>query len=388
MEDQISRYCTVAYLVGETSTSNSARILKKAFEAVTQSHSRRNAMMEHQIVDLAYKVDPDLPMNLAVLCDEDPAREEYKERAQRQLHMHRLRKDIGDHRSTLDLDSLRNDPTLAAAAWRALGTLNAGRMIPTYMPRLRDMFACASNYALATSYPMYSWALSNAILQYSSTAEAADYIRSMFEGILRGAGFFFRIVGSGQRFGADPIWQDYGHNETQVVIGAGERPKAISFVKEWIKASAEEHVTIVDPYFRETDLELVKLIVEINPELKVCVVTGKAAQRSTQSSLSDTYSTAWRRLCEHSPPLTEVLVVGSVNGGEAPFHDRWILSKSAGLRLGTSFGSLGNKDSEISVLDNDDVKQLHRTVKRYQTKIVREIGGERVAYESFELLPQ
>ena len=378
MEDKFQRFCTVANLVGARNKGEASRILKKAFEIVTQSNNRRNAIMEHEIVDLAYKVDPDLPMNLAVLCDDDPARDEYKKRAQRQLDAHRLRKDIGDHRSNIDLGSLRNDPTLAAAAWRALGTLNAGRMIPTYMPRLRDMLACASNYPLSTSYPMYSWALSNGILQYSNTPEAVNYLRSMFDGVVKGAEFFFTMAESGRRLGFNPTWQDSGTNENQIVILSGERQKAIGFLKDWIKASTEEYVLIVDPYFRASDLELVMLVVEIDPHLKVRVITGKAAQRNGSSSLSDAYSTAWRRLCEHSPPETEVLVVGFIKSGEAPFHDRWILSKSAGLRLGSSFGSLGHRDSEISVLGSDEVKQLHRTVERYQTKYVRELGGERV----------
>ena len=79
-------------------------------------------------------------------------------------------------------------------------------------------------------------------------------------------------------------------------------------------------------------------------------------------------------------------MVGSEKTGDAPFHDRWILSKSMGLSLGSSLNSLGNKDSAIRVLGSTEVIQVHNTIERYYKKLVREFNGDRVAYESFELL--
>ena len=102
--------------------------------------------------------------------------------------------------------------------------------------------------------------------------------------------------------------------------------------------------------------------------------------------LPSAYTAAWRKLCEHAPPDTEILVIGSEATGVAPFHDRWILSKGVGLRLGTSFNSLGNKESVISVLGGEEVTSLGKTVERYMSKKVKEFGGERVRYEMFELI--
>ena len=125
---------------------------------------------------------------------------------------------------------------------------------------------------------------------------------------------------------------------------------------------------------------------EVNPWLKVCVITGKSHQLKEDGSFADAYAQAWREHCDHSPPETEVIIVGSVRAGAAPFHDRWVLSKSAGVHLGTSINSLGNKDSVITQLGGSDLQRIRRLVEKYRRREVREIDGDRISYEIFELV--
>ena len=127
------------------------------------------------------------------------------------------------------------------------------------------------------------------------------------------------------------------------------------------------------------------MISEIDPQLRVQILTGRAKQKGIKGSLSTAYAEAWKRLCDHTPPGTEIRVVGKVVGGEAPFHDRWIISNGGGLRLGTSFNGFGRKMSEISVLGSQEIKDIKAIVEGYRNKTVRIIDGERIGYESFDL---
>lgn len=385
IEDQSHRYCAIGDLIAKFNKADARRITEKAFKTLTSAPSSQKVVRERQVIDLAYRLDPELPMRLALFYDDDPARERYKERAREQLDRHQLRRDIGDNRSKLDLVNRPTDRDVASAAWQALGTLNSGRMIPTDMARVRDMLVCASGFPLGSSYPMYSWVLSNVMIKYGHTRQAAEYMRDVFDGIVRAAEFFFQMVAAGEQHSVSPEWRDHGDEGLHAVIGLREREKAVGFLKKWFEANIEEELTIVDPYFGPEDLWLIQMMMVTDPHIRVKIMTGKSHNVNDGGSLRDAYRDAWRTQCDYSPPETEVLLVRFVESDVAPFHDRWLFSKSAGLRIGTSFNSLGKRVSEISVLRNDELTRVQYEVGKYQNRQNREMGGERITYELFEL---
>ena len=338
------------------------------------------------MVDLAYMLDPELPLELASIYDDDPAKEEYRERVRLQVEEQELKRKIGNPNGDIDYSTIRNDDDLASATWEALGALHAGRMIPIDMGRSRNMIACASRYPLDTSYPMYSWAFANVMLKYANTPSGKIYIRNMFEGVLSGVDFFFRVSGTDSTFRSNLEWQDFGEEGRHIVVGAGEREKGIRFLREWLKENGEEYITVVDPYFGTDDLILLGLIMEIDPNLRVRILAGENGQNETSGSLQNAYSSAWRQLYEHSPPDTEVTIVTLVDSGRTPFHDRWILSKSVGLRMGISFNGLGNRDSEISELSGEEHGRIGRYVAQYLGRDKRVVDGEKIAYQLFDLV--
>ena len=384
-EDKHSRCYRIASIAMDSERELALRSIKKAFEMVARGGGQRNAVREQKIVDLAYRLNPELPLELSSIYDDDPAKEEYRERAERQVAEQELKRTIGNPKSSFNIVDVHNDPNLAVAAWEALGSLNAGRMIPVDMNRSRDMFGCASDFPLDTSYPMYSWAISNVMLKYANTPSGNIYIRDVFEGVLRGVDFFSRMIEEDGGLRSNPDWRDLGDTGSHIVVGIGERNRGIRFLKDWLREHAEEYITIVDPYFGKDDVALIGLIMEVDSSLRIRVVTGKAHQGGEVGSLPEAFASSWRQLYEHSPPETEILVVGGVNSGSVPFHDRWILSKAVGLRVGTSFGGLGRKDSEISILKNEEHSRIGHWVDKYLRREIRDIDGEKLVYQLFDL---
>ncbi len=133
VEDQFGRYYTIAVEAQKKEKPTALRIVRKAFGKIAGGLEGRTTAKERELVDLAQRLDPELPMKLAVLYDDDPARRQYRERAKKQLDADQLRKDIADNRSSMDLTSRHDDKALALAAWNALAALNSGRMIPVHM---------------------------------------------------------------------------------------------------------------------------------------------------------------------------------------------------------------------------------------------------------------
>ena len=86
------------------------------------------------------------------------------------------------------------------------------------------------------------------------------------------------------------------------------------------------------------------------------------------------------------PPDTEIVIVGTTSGGELPIHERWWLTHGGGLRIGTSFGSLGiSRDSEISFCTEEEAikREADEVDPLLQRK--KEHRGEKLLYSLFTL---
>lgn len=384
--DRMDGYCVLVQLGMDINKKMATRLMEKAFRMIAASGDSESETWEKDLIDLAYRIDPELPMKLALIYDDDPAREKFKKRARRQLDRQELKREIGSHDGDIDLRNRRNDPNLAVAAWQALGTYNAGRMVAVDMSRIRDMLACASNYPLKTAYPMYSWVLSNLEGKYASTPQAARYIRGIFEGLLKGNDFFFATTLAGGKLEFNPEWREQNRHDQHAIIGIGERERGVDFLRSWLQQNLEKNLIIVDPYFCPEDLWIIKLILEINPHVEVQIITRRTLREESGDEIgAERFNTIWRSLCDQSPPRTEIIRVGFVQSSKEPFHDRWIISKNAGIRLGTSINSIGNKISEFSAMGDEDLERIRYAIDGFLTRKTRELGGEQLVYELFEL---
>jgi hypothetical protein len=79
-------------------------------------------------------------------------------------------------------------------------------------------------------------------------------------------------------------------------------------------------------------------------------------------------------------------VIVGTKSGQLPIHDRWWLTKGAGLRLSTSFNGLGvSRDSEVSTLTESEVLDREAQTGAYLNRQKKEHLGERLSYQFFEI---
>lgn len=381
--DQYDRY----YVIADASLGRgirASRAVECAFGAVRRSRSPEKARYERRLVDLAYRVDPELPAQLATLYDDDPARDEYRERTRNQVKRQQLKRSL-DSRSGIDLSDLREGSDLAWACWNALGSLNSGRMVAAGIATFRDVIRYAGGMPLTESFPMYAWSFANVMERYRTAREGERYTREIFEAVLRSAHLFVSVLEHGMGVVSTPDWRYAEASETHIVVEEGERAKACEFIRDWLRNQGEEYVWIVDPYFGTDDLWLVTDILETCGDVDVKILTGKGVPEDQPGGIERAYRSAWNRLSDSTPPVTEVVVVRARKSRKAPFHDRYILSRGGGLRLGNSINSLGSRMSEISVFGGDQATALVRSSARLLNREAREFEGERLQYQMFEL---
>jgi hypothetical protein len=269
------------------------------------------------------------------------------------------------------------------------GSLNAGRIGNRPPEAMRDYLQAASSIPSSESYPIAAWTVANSISRFAHTDQAGRFLLPLFQSTVLASQIAARTANLSRRVLRRPVhssWSEQGHGE-RVIIKAGQREEALRRVREWIEETAQEYLKICDPFFGPEDLEILQVILSVKPTLFVQILTSLKHHENLPTPLDETYRNHWRtRLSDQDPPDTEIVIVGTKSKHVLPIHDRWWLTKGAGLRMGTSFHSLGvGRDSELSSLTSEDTLAFEREVDRYLTRSQRDHQGERMLYSAFTL---
>ncbi len=365
-------------------------LLESAMELSIQSNESDEVVYPKQrrIIDLAYKIEPSFADQLATIMDRDPARI-------------KARLDLEDHLETLKLKGRMlepgNDVSITEAnkahypkaAWMNLGALNSGKVSTVHLDRLIPYIRNASGLPIREAYPIFSWVIENLVIRMANTDQARTYVTPIFGMTLLNAELSWRLTNRYTNQ-INQIKDDVKKISTisdNIVINDGERKKAIEFIKNWLQHEVKGYLKICDPYFGPEDLEILKILREVNPNCEVYILCSRRNQEKTSTTLDEAYQAYWNlHFSGSNPPKTEVVIIGTKSTGDFPIHDRWWLTNRGGLRLGTSFNSLGlSKTSEISIFSIENATKCELEVDQYLRRERQEFKKEKLDYLIFSL---
>jgi hypothetical protein len=257
------------------------------------------------------------------------------------------------------------------------------------MDEMRVHLTRAAAMPLEMAYPVVAWVIANVVRRFGDKTEGVQILRPLFEAALLGTQVVARTARrlslqatvSTEVFGSP-------NSVAHMVVKPGDRAKALAYIEDWLSRSAAKYLKICDPFFGPDDLEVLKPVLEHRPNLRVVILTSlkNQTQEGVVGSIPDAYVMRWEGMSAQAPPDTEIVAIGTEVGHDLPIHDRWWITRGGGLRLGTSFKSLGiKKEAEISIIPADQAPALEAEMNRFVTRSVREYGGGRVRYESFTL---
>jgi hypothetical protein len=242
----------------------------------------------------------------------------------------------------------------------------------------------ASSEPLRKSYPIFSFAIENAISRRSKASDGHLLLREMCDASLATcelvAAIATRHSGTARASKAPTL----AEQSSTIFINASQRPIALEYLKKWLEATADSFLLICDPYFGIKDLEVLKLVLEVVPGIEVTILTSRKQQDN--DGIARDYAKAYREywhkhLSDQEPPQTELAVVGTQITGELPIHDRWWLTREAGISIGTSFNSLGLKGgAAISVLPPQELIDRQAETDAYLNRIKREYLGQKLHF--------
>ena len=235
--------------------------------------------------------------------------------------------------------------------------------------------------SLHDAYPVLSWHLENLAHKFKSPKDIAEHLLPACEALLLST----EIAQAVASFASKPSTVVEPDLDAGLLVRRRTRADAVAFIADWLQRNAVEYVKYCDAYFSPADLPLLRLVLAHAPSCKMTVVASKA-HLTKEGALSDeVFLSAWRATCSQDPPETEIVAIGFADSTRHVIHDRWLLTKGGGLRLGTSFSSLGaDRLSEVSEIDPSRADVIEQQVDRYIAR-QRIIDGARMTYSSFTL---
>jgi hypothetical protein len=380
--DRVERLRLLASVARDIDIVLARSLIVDAMRIVKNSDNPDASEARRRLVDFAYQLDPDLASSLASSLDDDAARNA----ARRRIEYQKLKSDLLDSSDAGQVELSADEDDYAQAAWELLGYLNAGRAEPRDVAQTLKFVRIAGDQALTSAFPIFSWVIENAIVRRAHAEEAKRMVREMFEATMSAseiaAAVVSRAIGQAVAIPTKPFTKDH----ERIIIPADQRERAIDYFERWLIDHGKEYLKICDPYFGPKDLDVLKIVLSVAPDLGITIVNSRKQQEQEKVEWpwDDFYMRYWQKhFSGQVPPRTEIVVVAG-RAGELPVHDRWWLTNGAGLRLGSSFGGIGkSRDSEISILTDSEVAERSEITDSYITRSKREHRGEKLTYQSF-----
>lgn len=383
--DKIGRYELLADLIKESDPKLSRECMRMAMLSTKDASEPNIHDIRKGIIDLAYRIDPEYANKLTSIFDDDPARLQNKHLTRHIKHLEmkqRLGEDIGDSLGQDDVD-------YSNVCWRALSSLNAGRMASISIERIRNIINVASRMPMDEAYPVLCFVSQNLVKKYGTEQQIDSFVRPFYDATIMGAKISIKLAGKNANAIEKTIRAHAIEPVSEVIIKIGDRDRALQLIVDWITEKAQEYIKITDPYFGVNDLDWLQLIDSAKKDLQIYIVTSKKqqSQDGIKGNYEEEYNRAWRlHVSVEDPPNAEIFIVGTKGRGDSPIHDRWIVSKNHGLKIGTSLNSIGtSKVSEISELTEQGRIDKDEQINQIINREMREIDGERLQYSIFNL---
>lgn len=379
-KDRIERFRWVAEILEPSNKALSRRLLMDAMNLANHLGEMEGiAVCRQKMLDLAHNIEPEFCTQIIEMLDRDEAKVATEDLKQHSKLLD-CRREAANDIAKFAAEELPIDD-LAEIAWRNLAALNAGRQ---RAQTARDFLALVEQVRrapLPQAFPIWLWIMENAIRK-ATQQSARRVLPSLFDMLCNVADVTLVLVGranSGERMSA------LGPCES---IGPGDRETVYQKLREWVLAREMDEIRISDPFFGPEDLDIIKAIADVRPDVQIKVLTSKKQmlQKVHDGDVEEAFRDAWDALCEQPPPPTEIIIVGFGRKGDHPIHDRWIVAESTGLRLGTSANSLGFlRVSEMSELSSTQARERGALIDQVLSKSTRDWQGQRLNKSRFEL---
>jgi hypothetical protein len=229
--DKLEQYEGLANSILKINTQMSRVFLKRAMEVASSSPNSEVYSAQKRVIDLAHRIDSDFAASLVSLTDDDPAKKNINHELNSQLQTLELKNKMLNNEVNVSEDY----SNYVQASWRLLGSLNAKRVETIHIENTHVFLEVASKLPLDDAFPILSWILENAVVRYSTTDQAVNFLRPLFESTLQGVDLCLKLSTNSRdklTILKNNIKSDTNNS---LLVLSGERTKAIKYIKNWFE---------------------------------------------------------------------------------------------------------------------------------------------------------
>ncbi|NLR78469.1 hypothetical protein [Chitinophaga eiseniae] len=364
-------------------------IIKKAFHVCNQIEGGSSAYKSQQkILDTIYRLDSAYAKELVKIASEGESPYRFNKLLQRRMEYHDTVKKINEGRTLEERDKENKRNTVDAIAG-SLRLISSGKIPSKKFLDASSFLFLGNSLPLHEVYPVYQYYLFNCAQTYKTKqtkGPIANLHKENFKKAVNSTNLI-RIL-SYRKKGVESTFRQFFIDEefaTNLAVKPGSREEALSFIRTWLSDQMQDFLIIADPYFEKEDLDLLKIVNDVNKDVSVSIL---GSLNGYDSMVEQNFKEYWKKISSIEPPFTHVYFCWiPEDGNGTPFHDRWIITKDSGLRLGTSVNSVGRKkESEISIMTTNDAFRIkEQQLSEYLQMRKRHVNGFRVTYKTFSL---
>ena len=360
--------------------------LVQPIAATAMESLRANGSLQDykRLVDMVYQHKPELAEQMVNDLDNDPARVRYKQRLLD--HISSTKKLEQAHKELESVDNLTLKEQVRFFEKQLDELLNGkGQIID-----LKRLFALTMKHIYSNNIDEAKCAIiyvmEDLFRKYKGSSQNNNLLNSIHSTLRHNLKLVLSLsVGTKDRIDRVDTMIQTSDVTDDGYIQIGEEEKAWAYILNWYQRFNYDTLYIIDPYFKPTDLHVIKQLCDINENLEINVLAHR--QKYTDAD----YISAWKHVS--SGVINDVhlhFVWYKRNSTDGPLHDRyWVCcddenDEMQGLRV-NSLDSLGKKESSMNEIDAGIVMSVLNSYRKYAMSLAPRVKGEDMEYSEVEL---
>lgn len=342
-----------------------------------------------RMLDLVRDHDEQLADTMLEMVDDDPARVQYKKRLK--LRMQSNRKIEAAKNDLVQVSRLNNDEQVRFFE-KQMEYLVKNKTIARDFDTTQNVLKQVYLHPITETQDAVLYFMENLHKKNQANKKYHTLLREMHQAIIDNLKIVLAIAsGTKEKLERVDRIMSERRDENGDFVHIGEEAKWVERILDWYKKHPYDVLHIIDPYFHAEDLYIVKMLMDVNNGLNCSILTCKDVDAHKNESLDDVFQNGWNRWASELPGRIEVKsCCYRQDKRNAPFHDRWWVlqdtesDETVGLRM-ASVSTMGNRITEISELNDDDIESANKLWIRFFQNMVPKVEGRELDYDEAKL---